>query len=666
MSLQVCSCCGWSKVTSYKGLRIHQGKMGCTPKEIKISKNLFGPSSYSPDFTSIGPTIQLQEPVKDIFPTSFTLDPSSDISLQTCYCGWSKLTTYHGLRTHQGKMGCTPNGTKISEFRFSLPPITFKESTIQLEEPTLDFFNTPVKSDSSSGVNLQVLGSCDSGFTTHQTHQKECILEDTKVLEEKVSNWRGLQVKTEAPSFLHTQNTQQFPADEVQTDSVETFFLTPQHSQQSTNNSANVRRALNFSTGAQQPKTKTVSEAFRHHTDEPTAQGLQRQQEVCGSARSEHLQVMDTGGRQRIGQPHNAQVFGWPPTTTVQEAAFGPKDMEQEAEKGRKDFKKAEMQQKILTREKMVAEVRSSLKNCKVLLDAQWVEVNDTFSEVIKVVEKARQKALQPLEERRRTVKREAQDLVEKLEKEINHLKKTIEDLDTNPDSQFSLDKYHERINVKLDTSFSFGSLKTTTSAMMEGIHQKLEKLSTVELRRFSKFTVEVNLDPLTAHQCLVLSYDGKRVKDGGKPKTLPATQERYDMYGSVIAVKSLTFGRSYWEVVVGNKPGWDLGVARGQAKRKGKISLNPNDGYWVIVHYETEKYAALTAPPISLSLREKPKKVGMFVDYMEGLVSFYNVTAKSHIYTFTGCSFSGEIFPYFSPHLNQDGENADPLIICP
>lgn len=52
------------------------------------------------------------------------------------------------------------------------------------------------------------------------------------------------------------------------------------------------------------PKTKTVSEAFRHHTDELTAQVLKVQQ-VCGSARSEHLQVMDTGGRQRIGQPHN-------------------------------------------------------------------------------------------------------------------------------------------------------------------------------------------------------------------------------------------------------------------------------------------------------------------------------------------------------------------------
>lgn len=36
MSLQVCGCCGWSKVTTYQGLRVHQGMMGCTPRGASI------------------------------------------------------------------------------------------------------------------------------------------------------------------------------------------------------------------------------------------------------------------------------------------------------------------------------------------------------------------------------------------------------------------------------------------------------------------------------------------------------------------------------------------------------------------------------------------------------------------------------------------------------
>lgn len=37
----------------------------------------------------------------------------SDMSLHTCHCGWKKMTNYHGLRTHQGMMGCTPKGLRI-------------------------------------------------------------------------------------------------------------------------------------------------------------------------------------------------------------------------------------------------------------------------------------------------------------------------------------------------------------------------------------------------------------------------------------------------------------------------------------------------------------------------------------------------------------------------
>uniref|UniRef100_A0A3B4UTK2 B30.2/SPRY domain-containing protein n=1 Tax=Seriola dumerili TaxID=41447 RepID=A0A3B4UTK2_SERDU len=161
---------------------------------------------------------------------------------------------------------------------------------------------------------------------------------------------------------------------------------------------------------------------------------------------------------------------------------------------------------------------------------------------------------------------------------------------------------------------------------------------------------VDVKLDPTTAHQFLVLSDDGKKVRDGGKTRKVPDTPQRFDMYGSVLGINSLTSGKSYWEVEVSNKTGWDLGVARGDANRRGELNLNPDNGYWVTVHYEGKRYAALSAPPVCLPLKKKPQKVGVFVDYEEGLVSFYDVTAQSHIFSFTECSFSGEIFPYFTP----------------
>ncbi|XP_007574027.1 uncharacterized protein LOC103153153 isoform X1 [Poecilia formosa] len=110
MSLQVCDCCGWTKVTTYHGLRVHQGRMGCTPRGVRIAEpqqqyawNLGGQTNVN-----LGYKLEVRNTVK-IESSNYY----SDMSLQTWHCGWKKMTTYHGLRTHQGMMGCTPKGVRI-------------------------------------------------------------------------------------------------------------------------------------------------------------------------------------------------------------------------------------------------------------------------------------------------------------------------------------------------------------------------------------------------------------------------------------------------------------------------------------------------------------------------------------------------------------------------
>ncbi|XP_038128806.1 E3 ubiquitin-protein ligase TRIM39-like isoform X2 [Cyprinodon tularosa] len=218
--------------------------------------------------------------------------------------------------------------------------------------------------------------------------------------------------------------------------------------------------------------------------------------------------------------------------------------------------------------------------------------------------------------------------------------------------------------DVKLDNTLSFGSMREISTTMLRDIQQELKKLDTIELKRLQKFSVDVELDAQTAHQRLIISPNGKEVKDGGEIQEVADSTERFDVFGSVLGLNSLTTGKSYWEVKVNNKTGWDLGVARGSAGRKGKLKLSPDHGYWVLVHYEEENYAAMMNPPIGLSLEEKPETVGVFVDYEENLLSFYDVTTQSHIYSFTDCLFKDEIFPYFSPHYKQDKMNSEALVV--
>ncbi|XP_040886911.1 E3 ubiquitin-protein ligase TRIM39-like [Toxotes jaculatrix] len=349
---------------------------------------------------------------------------------------------------------------------------------------------------------------------------------------------------------------------------------------------------------------------------------------------------------------------------------------EWEKKKVKLENTKRELEAKIKRRETQLEEINTSLKSCKDQMENEWWDIEAVFTAVLAVVEEAQARALQPLKDRRQVVEKEAEDLKKDLEAEISRFKTTISELDdisaledhihflqSYPSLQ-DLDDIKNWAEVEFDTSVSFGTMRKTSAIMMEQIQRHLEKLTPIELKRVPKFTVDVKLNPATAHQRLVLSEDGKEVRDGGEDQEADDAPERFDIYGSVLGLNSLTSGKSYWEVEVSNKTGWDLGVASGDANRKGKLSLNPDNGYWVTVHYEDEEYAALTAPPVRLSLKEKPETVGVFVDYEEGLVSFYNVTAQSHIYSFTECSFTDELFPYFSPHVKKGDKNSDPLII--
>ncbi|XP_026518471.2 erythroid membrane-associated protein-like [Terrapene carolina triunguis] len=175
---------------------------------------------------------------------------------------------------------------------------------------------------------------------------------------------------------------------------------------------------------------------------------------------------------------------------------------------------------------------------------------------------------------------------------------------------------------------------------------------------------VYVTLDPDTAHPKLILSEDRKCVRRGDTRQDLPNNPERFDLCSCVLGAEGFRGRRCYWEVEVGDKTRWILGVCRESVRRKGKVTYTPEDGYWVVRQGDGE-YKALTSPWTLLPVSIRPSRVGIFLDYEAGEVSFYNVTDRSHLFTFTG-TFSGTLRPYFCPGLNAGGENVAPLIICP
>uniref|UniRef100_A0A668AWE1 Uncharacterized protein n=1 Tax=Myripristis murdjan TaxID=586833 RepID=A0A668AWE1_9TELE len=171
---------------------------------------------------------------------------------------------------------------------------------------------------------------------------------------------------------------------------------------------------------------------------------------------------------------------------------------------------------------------------------------------------------------------------------------------------------------------------------------RKMEKPLLENIQR--KYAVDVTLDPETAHPCLIVSQDGKQVRDGGAKRNLPDNLKRFDFFHFVLGKEGLSSGRIYYEVKVTGQVGWEIGLVRESICRKGvNVSLSPKNGCWTIGLY-WGCYQANTNPPVTLTLMQMLRKVGVFVDYEGGEVSFYDVENRAVIYSFTSCSFTKKI----------------------
>uniref|UniRef100_A0A8C4TBF8 B30.2/SPRY domain-containing protein n=1 Tax=Erpetoichthys calabaricus TaxID=27687 RepID=A0A8C4TBF8_ERPCA len=168
---------------------------------------------------------------------------------------------------------------------------------------------------------------------------------------------------------------------------------------------------------------------------------------------------------------------------------------------------------------------------------------------------------------------------------------------------------------------------------------------------------------PQTANSWLIVSEDSKEVRIGDRRQRVTDNPKRFDLCPCVLAKEGFTSGRHYWEVEVGEKTAWTLGVARELVNRKRWIILSRYRGYWTVWLRNKNKYGALNDVP--LPLRVKLQTVGVFLAYDEGQVSFYNAQSRTHLYTFTD-SFTGTLYPYFNLCNNNSGKNTAPLVIRP
>ncbi|KAM6942379.1 uncharacterized protein PEZ65_004259 [Lycodopsis pacificus] len=357
---------------------------------------------------------------------------------------------------------------------------------------------------------------------------------------------------------------------------------------------------------------------------------------------------------------------------------FVPLKEEYEGKKVALKKTEAEIQQMIQKRRLKIQEIKHSVDLSEEAADREIAEGVQVFTDLKESVERGQANLINTIKEKQKRKEEQAEAFIEELEQEISELMKRSSEV-----VQLSLSEDHLHLlqsvqssnihhppptkdwtKVSIRPSYE-GTVRRAVVQLEETLSKEMKKLVEAELKRIQKFAVDVTLDPDTAHPKLILSADGKQVHSGKVEQSLPNNPERFSLHACVLGTQNFSSERFYFEVQVKGKSDWDLGVARESINRKG-FTLSPQTGYWTIWLRNGNEYKALADTRVTLSLKSRPQKVGVFVDYEEGLVSFYDVDAAALIYSFTDCSFTEKLFPYFSPEWNDGGENSAPLIISP
>ena len=194
-------------------------------------------------------------------------------------------------------------------------------------------------------------------------------------------------------------------------------------------------------------------------------------------------------------------------------------------------------------------------------------------------------------------------------------------------------------------------------------------------------------LNPLNNLSNVVISADQRQVTVGQHSvfsnvcPCNPCNFSAFDVVGS----QHFSSGKCYWEVDVSGKIAWILGVystpSNFNRKKSSGFVFNPNvnhsnaysrfrpeNGYWVIGLQDESEYRAFEDSPTSdpkvltLYMAAPPRRVGVFLDFEAGTISFFNVTNQgSLIYKFSKCHFSQTAYPYFNPW-----NCPVPMTLCP
>ncbi|XP_053194446.1 E3 ubiquitin-protein ligase TRIM16-like [Scomber japonicus] len=349
-------------------------------------------------------------------------------------------------------------------------------------------------------------------------------------------------------------------------------------------------------------------------------------------------------------------------TATVEEART---QIETELEKTQ-----VEISQSALEAEKAIGKLQSNNDLIKSSVQEVCVIVEQQFSILQTAVEEAKKGVVEVLEGEQKQALRQAEGIQAHLQQRNTELAKTLAQInklckhksDVNFLQEYSewrkgeadvclpsvyinrMDHLTSYVQVVTDATQELCDLilscyreklseicrSGTTSQMPD--HSSLPDPETPE--DFLKYTRTLTFDPDTTHQFLRVKEDNRKlINTSPWQHSYPNHPDRFEYWRQAITSESLYLGRHYIEVELSGE-GAHVGVTYKSIDRKGEQSascITGNDFSWCIGR-SSRGFSVWHAGVETLLEASDITKIGLYVDFQRGSVSFYDVTGPMRL----------------------------------
>ncbi|MBN3294654.1 NF7B factor, partial [Polypterus senegalus] len=173
---------------------------------------------------------------------------------------------------------------------------------------------------------------------------------------------------------------------------------------------------------------------------------------------------------------------------------------------------------------------------------------------------------------------------------------------------------------------------------------------------------------------CSVRQYDQRLPNQENQTQcstSPPFCEAAFDVNLHATSSDRFSSGKHYWEVEVGGKSDWALGVKLEKATEKNskwykKLFNLISPYYYVLLALTKDKNYHINAMSTDIPVLPvgRPRKVGVHLDCDKATITFYNADDMSLIYTYD-IGYIQSAFAYFNPGPYCHGRNTEPLKVC-